>query len=143
MRNIVVLIVCVSVLGCSQPEVGKPAPAERPIPADLVVRGGPVITMDTGLGIAGAVAVRAHEIVAVGSSAELETYIGPATALIELAGRALVPGFIEGHGHFLSLGRAQQVLDLSQAQSFSDIVSQVARAVDGVEPGAWIFGKCH
>lgn len=45
MHNIVVLIVCVSVLGCSQPEVGKPALAERPIPADLVVLSQDILTV--------------------------------------------------------------------------------------------------
>lgn len=61
--------------------------------------------------------------------------------MIELAGRALVPGFIEGHGHFLGLGQAQQILDLSQAQQFSDIVDQVGAVVDAAQEGDWILGR--
>ena len=82
-----------------------------PAPADMVVRGGSVVTVDAVLGVQEAVAVRGHEIVAVGSGAEITRYIGSETEIVELAGQSLLPGLIEGHGHFLGLGRAQQVLE--------------------------------
>ena len=53
----------------------------------------------------------------------------------------MIPGLIEGHGHFLSFGRAQQILDLSSAQSYADILRQVGAAVDSAAPGEWIFGR--
>lgn len=117
------------------------APASEVTPADLVMRGGVVITVDPELGEQQALAVRGHDIVAVGSDADVSMYVGPQTRIIELQGRAVVPGFIEGHGHFLSLGRAQQVLDLTTATEYDDIVGQVARAADGAAPGEWIFGR--
>ena len=52
-----------------------------------------------------------------------------------------MPGFIEGHGHYLSLGRARQILDLADAKTWNDIVGKVAVAVDKAEPGEWIFGR--
>ena len=110
------------------------------LPADLVLRGGVVITVDPDNGDQQAVAISGHRIVAVGTDTTIARYIGSETEVIELNGRTIIPGLIEGHGHFLGLGRAQQVLDLTTAESFADVVTQVAVAVDAAEPGAWIFG---
>lgn len=110
-------------------------------PADLILTGGKIATVDPKLGTQAAIALRGHTIAAVGSAAEIANYIGPATEVIDLQGRLVVPGFIEGHGHYLSLGRARQILDLSTAKTWGDIVSQVAVAVDKAQPGEWIFGR--
>lgn len=72
-------------------------------PADLVLRGGKIATLDPELGEAEAVAVTGHAITAVGSDEEIAAYLGPDTEVIELDGRLAVPGFIEGHGHYMSL----------------------------------------
>src|SRR3954470_6289616 len=83
-------------------------------PADLVLRGGKVITLDEGRPEAEAIAVRGERIVAVGSADSVQALIGANTRVIELAGRTAMPGFIEGHGHFLSLGDSKRTLDLSR-----------------------------
>ena len=83
----------------------------------------------------------ATAIAAAGDDDAISARIGPYTEVIELGGRLALPGFIEGHGHFLSLGRAQQILDLTAATRWDDIVAQVAVAVDGAEAGDWIFGR--
>jgi predicted amidohydrolase YtcJ len=74
-------------------------------PADLVLRGGHVVTVDSTKPEAEAVAIRGSTIVAVGTDAEIASYIGPDTEVVDLGGRLVVPGFIEGHGHFPGLGR--------------------------------------
>ncbi len=71
----------------------------RPEPATVVLRGGTVRTMDAQGRVASAVAVRGGEIVAVGSDAEVADYIGHDTQVVELAGRTVLPGFIDGHVH--------------------------------------------
>ena len=109
--------------------------------ADLVLRGGKIATVDPALGEVAALAVRGHEIIAIGSDVEIAAYIGAATRVIELDGRLAIPGFIEGHGHYLSLGRARQILDLTQVANYGEIVNMVAVAVDGAAPGDWIFGR--
>ena len=124
--------------GCGpQPETEGSAPSF----ADLVLRGGKVVTMDAGLGTAEAIAVEGYRIAAVGDDEAISARIGPNTEVIELNGRLTLPSFIEGHGHFLSLGRAQQILDLASAERWEDIVAQVAVAVDAAENGDWIFGR--
>ena len=115
------------------------APAVEP--ADLVLRGGKVATVDPDLGNAEAIAVNGYQITAVGSNDEISAYVGPETEVIELNGRFAMPGFIEGHGHYMGLGRSKQILDLNQAKNWDEIVSMVSGAVDKAQPGDWIFGR--
>ena len=128
---------------CSgEPEGDVPVPEARTqVAADLVLRGGKVATVDPSLGQQQAIAISGHEIAAVGSNEEIEAWIGPDTGVVELAGRFVMPGFIEGHGHFMGLGRAKQILDLSAVRNWGEIVSMVAAAADKAQPGEWIFGR--
>ena len=78
--------------------------ADAPTPADLVVVDASIVTMVPGAPRAAALAVRGDRIVAVGTEAEIRALAGPATRVLDLDGRLVTPGFIEGHGHFMSLG---------------------------------------
>jgi len=138
---LLVSIVAAVLAGCGgSPEgtVGSPA---APAPADLVLRGGRIATVDPDIGNVEAIAVNDYQITAVGSNDEIAAYVGPATTVIELDGRFAMPGFIEGHGHYMGLGRAKQILDLTKAKNWDEIVSMVAGAVDKAEAGQWIFGR--
>lgn len=111
-----------------------------PTTADLVLHHGSVVTVDPAMPKAQAIAVAGNRIVAVGSDAKIDKLIGPHTRVIDLEGRLAVPGFIEGHGHFMELGRARMEIDLTRAQTWSDIVAMVAAAAKTAKPGAWIVG---
>ena len=124
--------------GCGRGSAPDPG---APEPADLVLRGGKVVTVDPVLGEARAIAIDGYRIEAVGDDAAVSAYIGPETEVIELNGRLALPGFIEGHGHFLALGRAREILDFSTASNWEEIVGAVAAAARGADPGAWIFGR--
>ena len=115
-----------------------PGPAEY---ADLVLTGGKVVTVDDAVPEAEALAVTGHTITAVGTSDEIAGYVGPATEVIELGGRLVIPGFIEGHGHYMSLGRAKMILDLTTATSWDDIVRMVGDAAAQAPPGEWVTGR--
>lgn len=110
-------------------------------PADLVLRGGKIATADPDFGNVQALAVNGYQITAVGSNEEIAEYIGPDTEIVELAGRFVMPGFIEGHGHYLGLGRSKQILDLNDVKNWEEVVTMVAVAVDKARPGEWIFGR--
>ncbi len=110
-------------------------------PADLVLRGGKVVTVDEAHPEAEAVAVRDGRIIAVGTDAEIEALVGGPTRVVDLAGRLVLPGFIEAHGHYLSLGRSKTILDLTEVSSFEEIVGMVAAAAATAEPGSWIEGR--
>ncbi|NNM31582.1 MAG: amidohydrolase family protein, partial [Gemmatimonadetes bacterium] len=98
-------------------------------------------TVDDTNRMAEAVAVADGWIVAVGTDEEVSAFVGPDTRVIDLEGRLAVPGFIEGHGHFMSLGNAKTILDLTEASSWDEIVGMVADAVEGAAPGDWIRGR--
>ncbi|MEJ2583051.1 MAG: amidohydrolase family protein, partial [Acidobacteriota bacterium] len=131
MKRFFLLCVVVSVLACS--------PAEEP--ADLVLMGGRIVTMDDGNPEATALAARDHELVAVGSDKEIDRFIGPDTEVIDLGGAIAVPGLIDAHAHFLSIGRARRQLNLNGVGGFDEIVAMVEAAVAEAEPGQWILGR--
>lgn len=112
-----------------------------PAPADLVLVGGRVVTVDEATPEGTAIAVDGDRLRLVGSDDDVRALIGPETEVIELNGRLAIPGFIEGHGHFMSIGNAKMILDLNGARNWGDIVSQVDSAVAHAEPGAWIMGR--
>ena len=91
-------------------------------PADLVIRGGRIITLDSRVPEAQALAARNGAIVAVGSAADIARYVGPATRIVNLAGKTAIPGFIEGHGHFNGIGEGKMNLELMNTKSWDEIV---------------------
>ena len=109
--------------------------------ADLVITNGKVITVDDGIPQAQAVAVRSDRILAIGSVADVRRYVGPSTQVIDVQGQLVIPGLIEGHGHFTGVGEAQLNLKLMPTTSWDQIVSMVAEAAKTAKPGEWIIGR--
>lgn len=108
--------------------------------ADLVLRNGKIVTLDERQPVVQALAVRGDRIAAIGSDADLASWIGSQTKVLDLAGRLAIPGFIEGHGHFVGLGQSKMVLDLRAARTWEDIIRQVAEAAAKAPAGEWIVG---
>lgn len=130
---LVVVGLCAMLAACESAPGGADA-------ADLVLTGGRVVTVDDARPEAEAVAMRGDRIVAVGSAAEISGYIGENTEVVDLAGRLVVPGFIESHGHFVSLGQRALILDLTTVTTWDEIVAMVAEAALAAPPGEWITG---
>ncbi|MCH9694163.1 MAG: amidohydrolase [Gammaproteobacteria bacterium] len=124
-----------------QTETATDSPATNEPSADLVLIGGSIATVDPNIGNVEALAVVGYQISAVGSDEEISAYIGPETRVIELQGRFVMPGFIEGHGHFLGLGESLRILDLSEVRDWNEVVSMVASAADKTKAGEWITGR--
>jgi len=110
-------------------------------PATLVLNNGRIVTADDARPDAQAIAVRGDVIVALGSNADIARYVGPATKVIDLAGQAAIPGFVEGHGHFTGIGRAKLGLELMNTKSWDEIVKMVGDAAAKARPGQWIVGR--
>jgi predicted amidohydrolase YtcJ len=110
-------------------------------PADMVLLNGKVATVDSEKPQAQAIAVRGDIIAAVGTEEEIKPYIGPNTRVIDLAGMLAIPGFIEGHGHFTSLGESKMNLDLTRAANWDEIVAMVGEAAGKAKPGEYILGR--
>ncbi len=115
---------------------------QQPVqPADLVLTNGKVVTVEDSLPEAPAVAVRGARIIALGRAVDMEPFVGPTTQVVDLKGRLVIPGFVEGHGHFTGVGEAQLSLKLMPATSWAQIVTMVAEAAKGAKPGEWIIGR--
>jgi len=106
--EIVAILICaVIVAGCSKEPDNRPgasASADSSTSmADTIYLGGDIITVNDAQPSAEAVAVADGNIVAVGARVDIEsTYRGPETKVVDLAGRTLLPSFIDAHGHYIS-----------------------------------------
>lgn len=131
-----VLLLSTMLLGACTDEPEAPIGATATLPdsvADSVYIGEHIISM-TGSN-PGAVAVRGDRIVATGSAQEITPLIGESTRVIELGEQALLPGFIDAHGHFSALARTADYVDLSPppvggAESIADIVRALRLAIE-------------
>src|SRR5260370_38800838 len=81
-------------------------------PADLVLRNGKLITMESGNSQAQALAARGGKIVAIGTNHQIKSYVGGSTKVVDLAGRLAIPGLIEGKGHSIGLRSSKVFLNL-------------------------------
>jgi predicted amidohydrolase YtcJ len=139
MKRTLLVLAFIFTVGALTATVGyQPAPQQ---PAELVLTNGKIVTVETAGSQAQAVAVRGDRIVALGSSADVKRHIGPSTQVIDLNGQLVIPGFIEGHGHFTGVGTAELQLKLMKTQSWDEIVAMVAAAAKTAKPGQWIRGR--
>ncbi|EAR00982.1 amidohydrolase [Maribacter sp. HTCC2170] len=109
--------------------------------ATLLIHGGPIYTVDNIQTTVEAVATKDNKILFAGSLVEAEKYKTDLTDVIDLKGKTMTPGLIEGHGHFMGLGYNELSLDLMNTTSYQEIVDAVAEKVKSAEPGEWITGR--
>lgn len=109
--------------------------------ADLVLVNAKVITVDPKERIARSVAILGNRIVAVGDT---DGWVGPATKVIDLKGRALLPGFIDAHSHVEGMADVQaHTIDI-QAPPLKDgkaIIARLKEAQKALPAGAWLRGN--
>jgi predicted amidohydrolase YtcJ len=107
--------------------------------SDLIVRGARMYTMDEANPRAEALAVLGDRILAVGTDAELEPLIGPATRVIDGRGATLFPGFIDAHSH---PGGVNEVTGANVDQRSVAAIQDAMRAEAGqTPPGQWVIGN--
>lgn len=109
--------------------------------ADLVFTGGAVFTADTVRSRTDAVAVTGERIVALGADAR--ALIGPATEVVDLAGRLLMPGFQDAHVHPVSGGLELLRCDLAEGnteEEYLEIIAAYAAAHSADDDDGWVLG---
>jgi predicted amidohydrolase YtcJ len=109
--------------------------------ADQVFINGIVYTVDESNLKSEAVAVKDGLILAVGTTEEIQAFIGKETEIIDLAGKTMTPGFIESHGHLMGIGYNKLDIDLMYVQTYDELIEKVAEAAANAEPGEWITGR--
>ena len=110
-------------------------------PADLIIRGGTIYTANDSNPIVEAVAVKGDTILFAGTLAEVNEYQSEQTAIMDLKGATMTPGFIESHGHIMGVGYNELNLDLMSVKSYDELVQKVKEAADKAQPGQWIVGR--
>ncbi|MET7785822.1 amidohydrolase [Streptomyces sp. 900116325] len=108
-------------------------------PADLVLTGGPVLTMDPAGSRATTVAVTGDRITAVGHD-EVRELIGPRTEVVDLSGRLLVPGFQDAHIHPVTAGLELAQCNLTESRTAADTLAAVRAYADSQPNQEWITG---
>ena len=111
-------------------------------PADLILRNGKVITFDAMNTIAEALAVKGERILATGTTDDVSEYAGEGTEVKDLQGRAVTPGLISTHDHFLQYGlSAEFILDIRypNIRSCEEIATAIGKRVKDADKGKWII----
>ena len=120
--------------------------AQGQVVADTIYSGGEIITVSEMVPDAEAIAVRDGKIIAVGSSAQVLQAKGPRTRMVDLKGKTLLPGFIDGHSHFInSLTVARQANVFPPPFGPGDTVEGIVKALkelqrqQNIKPGEIIM----
>lgn len=109
--------------------------------ADVIFTNGNIYTVDSLKPTASVIAVKNHRIIGVGESSIISDFKGENTKIVDLKNAFVMPGFIEGHGHFGGFGEGLQNLNFLHARSWGEIVSMVEEKVKTAKPGEWIVGR--
>ena len=107
-------------------------------PADVVLHGGKVITVDRDFSLAQAVAISGNRIRYVGTSAQALKLVDGRTHVVDLAGRAVMPGLIDGHAHMDREGLKRVFPSLAHARSVDDVKREIAELARHTPRGEWI-----
>jgi predicted amidohydrolase YtcJ len=111
-------------------------------PAELLVTGAVVHTMDPRRQRAEAFAARGGRLVAVGTAAELAHLAGPDTRVVELGGGVVLPGLLDVHNHHALAGEADlHQLKVPATAGLDEILTAVGRRATQLQPGEWVVGE--
>ncbi|GAB4171092.1 MAG: amidohydrolase [Calditrichia bacterium] len=71
----------------------------------------------------------------------MDKFIGPNTEVVSIKGQYVLPGLIEGHGHFKSLGMNLSRIQLQSTKSYREAVHLIAQKAQSIPKGEWIIGR--
>ena len=130
LHNYLILVFAILLVGCS----------ENKSPDTIIINAN-VWTVDKNNPKTEALAIMDGEIVALGKSKEIEKLKSESTTVIDAKGAFVMPGWIEGHGHFSGLGKSLQNLNFLKSKNWDDVIAQVKAKAATLEPGEWIEGR--
>lgn len=108
--------------------------------ATMVIKNGVIYTANESQPTAKFIAVKDDRIIYVGDE-ENAFDTDENTEIIDLQGKALTPGLIEGHGHIMGIGYNEMNLDLMEVANYDELLEKVSEAVAKAKPGDWIVGR--
>jgi predicted amidohydrolase YtcJ len=121
-------------LSCSQQESPQ-------IEADRILYNASIYTMDIEQPLVEAIAISADTFLFVGSKSGAEAFRGVNTEMLDMNGKTIVPGLIEGHAHLMGVGYNLLNVDLMYAQSYDEVIKMVQERAQSTPKGEWIIGR--
>lgn len=114
----------------------------------IVYRGGPVVTMDPQRRVVEALGTQGNRIAVVGTEQEVLAWADGDAEIVELDGKALLPGFIDAHGHFPGEGIYAVLADLNsppigEMKTVDDIVNRMKERAAEASPDDWVIGMSY
>ncbi len=109
--------------------------------ADVIFINGSIYTVDSLKPSASVLAVSNHRIIGLGDDNIIEKFKNADSKIIDLENSFVMPGFIEGHGHFGGFGEGLQNLNFLHSKSWDDVIKLVEEKVKTAKPGEWIVGR--
>jgi predicted amidohydrolase YtcJ len=108
---------------------------------DTIYYNGTIYTIDSLQPLVTAMAVREGRVLAIGGDEEIRALAGTRTELVDLNGQFVMPGLIEGHGHFRGIGGYRQDIALLDIRNWSEALDRIAARVAQTPSGQWITGR--
>jgi predicted amidohydrolase YtcJ len=126
-----------ALIACGGPPAGK-----------TVYVGGPIVTVDGENRVVEALGIEGDRIGAVGSEAEVRAWAGEDARVVDLGGHALLPGFIDAHGHYPGEGIYATTADLNpppigDVGNIDDLVARLTARAEKVGAGDWVVGMSY
>lgn len=109
--------------------------------ADLILTNGRIYTSDDTRPVVEAVAVAGGKVLFAGNATGAMALKGPATRVVDLGGRTMIPGMVDAHGHVAGLGDALHIVDLTGTTSYDEVVARVAERAKRTPKGQWVLGR--
>jgi predicted amidohydrolase YtcJ len=109
--------------------------------ADVIFINGNIYTVDSLKPSASVLAVSNHRIIGLGDNNIIDEFKNADTKIIDLENSFVMPGFIEGHGHFGGFGEGLQNLNFLHSKSWDEVIKLVEEKVKTAKPGEWIVGR--
>jgi hypothetical protein len=135
-RGLLAAVIMVAGSGCASDRESDAAA----VAADLALKDGAIYTMDGSRSWAQAVAIREGRIVFVGLDKDLPAHVGPATRVVDLKGRMLIPGFQDAHIHPIFAGLQANSCNLEGLNTIEEYVAAIKKYADANPDEAWITG---
>ncbi len=130
------VLICLAAASACTPATGSDSTQQ----ADLILVGGTVWTGVPDAPAASAVAIGGDRILLVGSDAEVREVAAPDARVIELNGRFVMPGFADGHTHFIGGGFQLGSVDLRDAATPTEFARRIGEFAATLPDGRWITG---
>jgi predicted amidohydrolase YtcJ len=113
-------------------------PADEKDAPDLILHHAKILTVDAKFSIAEALAIRGDRIVAVGADADIVKLRGPATKVVDMNGRNVLPGLYDSHLHPVGAATSEMSEPIPVLKSLKDVFAHLKKKTEQLPEGEWI-----